>query len=62
MDVWTRMATKAEADYGCHINWRDGFFICPECGEPIYQTDWQSEDLITNDRKEFACPICESII
>jgi hypothetical protein len=31
----------------------EGFFICPECGEPIYECDWDEHP----DWSE--CPICE---
>ena len=31
-----------------------GRFICPECGECVYECDWTEEGL-----KKFLCPICE---
>lgn len=31
----------------------DAWFICPECGEPIYYSDWKDE------LDENICPVCE---
>ena len=59
--VWEKMARIFEQNYGGHVNWEERFFICPECGEPIYEEDWDNFDLIDGD-DNFICPICESII
>jgi hypothetical protein len=52
MSFWERVARHCEEEYGTHIDWEDRFFICPECGEPIYECDWEDEDL------RF-CPVCD---
>ncbi len=49
---WERVARHCEEEYGTHIDWDEEFFICPECGEPIYKVDWEDEEL-------YACPVCE---
>ena len=59
--AWEKMAYLIEVNYGGHVNWEERFFICPECGEPIYEEDWDNFDLIDGD-DNFICPICESII
>lgn len=33
----------------------DAWFICPECGEPIYYCDWKDKEVDRN-----CCPICET--
>ena len=51
MTVWEKVARYCEKEYGVYIDWKERFFICPECGEPIYECDWNDEDLDE-------CPIC----
>ena len=41
-------------DCGGYINYDERFYICPECGEPIYEDDWTRRELY-----EFLCPVCE---
>jgi len=60
---WEKLAARVEKLYGTHVNWRDGFFLCPECGEPIYQIDWNDEDYTKgrffHGRLRLYCPVCE---
>ena len=49
---WERVARHCEEEYGTHIDWDEEFFICPECGEPIYKDDWDADELRV-------CPVCE---
>jgi predicted RNA-binding Zn-ribbon protein involved in translation (DUF1610 family) len=60
-DVWEKVAHLAEANYGGYVDWKERFFLCPECGEPIYECDWADSDLVNGD-EDFMCPVCESII
>ena len=53
MTLWARRARQAAADYSVRVDWDERFYICPECGEPVYEDDWQEEDLV-----DFICPIC----
>lgn len=52
-----RSAWKENADYvkdcGGYVNYDEGFYICPECGEPIYEEEWTPSELM------FICPVCE---
>ena len=50
--TWRQAANLAAKVYGCPVNYEEGFFVCPECGEPIYACDWQDHDFNT-------CPVCE---
>ena len=50
--TWEQAAFIAAVVYGCFVNYKEGFFICPKCGEPIYACDWYGHDFNT-------CPVCE---
>ena len=50
--TWKVVAKYMKETYGSHVDWMEGFFICPECGEPIYAVDWEDEELEI-------CPVCE---
>lgn len=44
-------------------NWRDGYCICPKCGEIIHQIKWSGENgnnLIENGK--YICPFCKKEI
>ena len=47
---WKEAAEICEVVYGCYVNWKERYFICPECDEPIYECDFN--DFII-------CPVCE---
>lgn len=53
MDFWEANAKKIEQDYGGFVDWKERFYICPECGEPVYDDDWSQFAL-----SEELCPIC----
>ena len=48
---WEKVAWHCEEEYGTHTDWDEEFFICPECGEPIYKDDWDEDELRV-------CPVC----
>lgn len=52
MHTWLEAGTYCEEVYGMTLNTKEGYFVCPECGEPIYETDWGEHP----DWSE--CPIC----
>ena len=52
MKTWEEIAFELEKDYGVYVDWDERFFICPECGEPVYECDWDADDLM-------CCPICD---
>lgn len=58
---WKQMAYLVAVNYGGFVDWDEGYFLCPECGEPIYEDDWANSDLIDGN-DNFICPVCEEII
>ncbi len=52
MSKWEQIARHVRTVYGSFIDWDERFFICPDCGEPIYECDWADHDFTT-------CPVCE---
>ena len=50
---WERNAEIAMRVYGSGIDFEERFYVCPDCGEVIYECDWSDEEL----SEEF-CPIC----
>lgn len=61
MNIWEQIAHLVEVNYGGFVNWDERFFECPECGESIYECDWDSTDLF-DGRDYYICPVCESVI
>jgi hypothetical protein len=60
-EIWNRMAEHVEWDYGCQVDWEEKFFICPDCGEPVYCDDWDWHDFL-DDGNNDCCPICGFVI
>lgn len=52
---WAMVADTLEQDFGVFVDWDERFFICPECGEPIYEEDWESASGVFSP----ICPVCE---
>lgn len=51
--MWKNNAKYVETVYGAYVDWEERFYTCPECGESIYECDWD-----TNDLCDALCPIC----
>ena len=51
---WEENAKYVNRIYGSHVDWEERFYICPECGEPVYEDDWADAELRAN-----LCPICQ---
>lgn len=51
--MWEINARLVRDVYGGFVDWREGFYLCPECGEPVYYDDWEEGDL-----DAWVCPIC----
>lgn len=54
VNYWRENAKTVEQVYGSYVNWDERFYICPECGEAVYEIDWKNDEL-----EDFLCPICE---
>lgn len=52
-NFWEVNARDVES-YGGEVNWEERYYICLECGEPIYEDEWTRSEFI-----DFVCPICE---
>ena len=52
MNTWHEAGTYCEEVYGMTMNINEGYFVCPECGEPILEEDWDEHD------DWDICPIC----
>jgi hypothetical protein len=61
--VWDYLANEVEDTYGGFVDRDEGFFNCPECGEPIYDCDWNDSDFALGrsyrGRLRLYCPVCE---
>lgn len=53
MNKWESNANYVARVYGSFVDWDECFYICPECGEPIYECDWDEDELW-----DAYCPIC----
>ena len=51
--TWEQAAEYCYLTFGLQVDYEEGFFVCPECGEPIYEEDWGDCDFSM-------CPICET--
>ena len=54
MKTWEEVAKYCEDVFGTYVDWEERFFHCPECGEPLYEVDWDDHDWTM-------CPICEFV-
>ena len=54
---WERLANEADIVYGGFVDRIEGFFECPECGEPIYEGD----DYAVLDDGQVLCMNCRMI-
>lgn len=50
--MWEDNANYVQYICGGHVDWDERFYICPECEEPVYECDWDEDEL-----REI-CPIC----
>lgn len=51
--TWEKNAEYVNEEYGAFVDWKEEFYLCPGCGEPVYECDWTEEEL-----EDFICPIC----
>ena len=63
--TFNKFANMLENTYGTFYDRDEHFVICPECGEPIYDDDWDATDYmeIEEDGKvTYYCPCCEEVL
>ena len=62
--TWKEIAKRCEEIYGTYVDLDEGFFICPECDEPIYRCDWREIDFTLGEEYygRIYCPVCEEVI
>ena len=53
MKMWESRAKYVEQVFGGYVDWEERFYLCPECGEPVYECDWDENELCDE-----ICPIC----
>ena len=56
LKLFTQFAEMIEDDFGMQYDREENFYICPECGDPIYFCD-----LLNNPDHNwftFECPVC----
>lgn len=51
--MWEKNAKYCERTYGAYVDWEERFYICPDCGDTIYECDWTADELTAE-----ICPIC----
>lgn len=51
-NAWELNANVVKEVFGGHVDYEKRFYLCPYCGEPVYEKDWSEETL-----EEFICPI-----
>ena len=56
-NFFRKFAIRLEDVYGVQFDREEGFVVCPECEEPLYDCDWDKSDFINEDCN-FVCPIC----
>ena len=49
---WLTAAVYCEETFGVQVDMAEGFFVCPDCSELIYESDWAEHD------DWDVCPIC----
>ncbi len=62
---WTRCMHSAKDVFGTEVNRQEGFFICPDCGEPIYESDWTEMDFNPGGgfyTGTLVCPVCDTVL
>lgn len=57
---WKKAADIVADEYGTQVDYKEEFFVCPECGEPILKEDYpEFEAGIEDGNTFFICPVCE---
>ena len=51
---WNEVAKVVENDFGVQVDWEEKFFVCPDCGDVIYECDFNKDSVLALGY----CPIC----
>lgn len=51
--MWEANAKIVEEVYAGYVNWKERFYLCPECEEPVFECDWSVQELVNS-----LCPVC----
>ena len=51
---WSEVAKVVENDFGMQVDWEERFFVCPDCGDVVYEYDFNKKSILTLGY----CPIC----
>lgn len=57
MTSWEQRAMFLEKEYGVYVDWKNRFYICPQCDSEVWEEDWEYEDLV-DLFEETLCPFC----
>ena len=49
---WHTAGVICEEIYGVELNTAEGYFVCPDCGEILYECDGRTHDW-------GSCPVCD---
>lgn len=58
-------AETVESDFGSDFDREEGYVVCPECAEPIYDEDWYTDEYMeytATGHRVWRCPICGTIL
>lgn len=55
--MWEYVADIMEEKYGAFVDRNERYFICPDCGEPVYEKDWHETSYVIPEDCT-CCPIC----
>lgn len=56
--MFNKYAKFLEETYGVQYDKEERFVICPECGEPLYECDWEPQTFEIVDGNWY-CPVCD---
>ena len=60
-----RFASTLEREFGSYYDRDEEFVECPECGEPLYNSDWAMKDYMKSTSDGYLlyqCPICGELL
>ena len=56
-----KFAQTIEKEFGMYFDREEEFVECPECGEPLYDCDWESSEYMkisSDGHVVWQCPVC----